>query len=462
MNKNIVKRQIACCIPTYNHPQVMKETLKACACVYQGKGVDIYIYDSSTDEETKNVVESFVLEGFKNLYYIGLDPSVGFDEKLIMIFSGYGLRYNYQYIWPVKDRSYVEEITVQAVLEETVKGYDAIFLTAGQGDSFNETVSEKVYLQKETFYADWGWLATSLDVTLFHVEDLLKGIDWYGFRDRYFFGGENLFDHFTVLFHGLAQKEHVSIGVISGKAAEIHSVDIGNSMSIKDIFKIWGRLWIQINHALPACYEKYKAATVYRAANLSWLLGSHTHLVKLKQQGILTEQVYEEIKDRWEQLSCVPTEELRMIAYGQLEECEEAVMNRINTFLLEERYQELERLYWYNSWLRKQESNTEYVFLGFCLEIYRRETEGQSLRSIFYHVWSHQEAVRKITYIMEMLAKIEHKIDEESWNGFKDFVINNRVSSECLGFLIDKCCAEKEQVVDRVVNLLEGRQSREK
>ena len=61
-----------------------------------------------------------------------------------------------------------------------------------------------------------------------------------------------------------------------------------------------------------------------------------------------------------------------------------------------------------------------------------------------------------MTYIMMTLVKIEKKIDEESWKEFKDYIINNRVSSECLEFVIDRCCAEKEQVMGRVVNLLEG------
>ena len=133
MDRKTTEKQIACCIPTFNHPQVIKAVLGECASVYQKNGVDIYIYDSSTDKETKNIVEAFVREGFKNLYYIELDPSVGFDEKLIMLFSGYGLKYNYKYIWPVKDRSYVKETTLQIVMEETEKGYDAILLTAGWG-----------------------------------------------------------------------------------------------------------------------------------------------------------------------------------------------------------------------------------------------------------------------------------------------------------------------------------------
>lgn len=458
MDRKITEKQIACCIPTFNHPQVIKAVLGECASVYQKYGVDIYIYDSSTDKETKNIVEAFVREGFKNLYYIELDPSVGFDEKMIMLFSGYGLKYNYKYIWPVKDRSYVKEITLQIVMEEAEKGHDAILLTAGWGDCSNEIAGEKVYHRKEAFYADWGWLATSMDVTLFCIEGLLKGTDWERFRDRYFFDGENLFDHFTVLFHGLAQKEHISVGVICGAASEICSVDIARSTSIRDIFKIWGKLWIEINNALPACYEEYKAMIIYQATNLTWLFGSHTHLVELRQQGILTEQVYEEIKDRWEQLSSVPTEELKMIARGQLEECKKVIMDRISAFLLEERYQDLERLYWCNTWIRKQEGNEEYVLLGLCLEVYKYERGEQSQRNIFYHVWSYEEAVRKITYIMRMLIKMERMIDEESWKGFKDYIINNRVSSECIAFMIDRCCAKKEQVMDRVVNLLEGHQ----
>lgn len=451
------EKEIAYCIPTYNRPDIIKKVLENFIPISQKKSVDIYIYDSSVNEETLNIVEKFIQKGIKNLYYVRIDPGIEVDEKLIMILSGHGLQNSYKYIWMVKDRCYAGEETLKVVLEESEKGHDAIFLSAGYADCPNEAVNSKVYLQKEGFYADWGWLASSMNCTLFHVESLLAGMDWDEFRDRYFFDGQNLFEHFTVLFHGLAQKEYASIGVICGEVSKFLEIDVEKNYWTEERFKVWGKLWMEINNALPSCYEEYKAAVIYQATNLSWLFGSHTHLVKLRRQGILTEQVYEEMKDRWTMLSSVPKEEFKMIAYGQLKECEEAVLNRINTLLLGEKYQELEKLYWYNSWLREQENSAEYIFFGLCLEIYRYERKEMSQRSIFYHVWSYQAGIQKVKYIVGMLIKFEYNIDQESWNGFKDFVMNNRLSSECLVFLIDRCCAEKEQVMDKVVNLLEGR-----
>ena len=53
--------------------------------------------------------------------------------------------------------------------------------------------------------------------------------------------------------------------------------------------------------------------------------------------------------------------------------------------------------------------------------------------------------------------KLECNADQGSWKGFKDFVMDNRVSGECLVFLTNRCCVEKEQVIDKVADLLEDR-----
>ncbi len=452
-----IEKEIAYCIPTYNRPDIMEQVLGKFLPILQNKGMDIYIYDSSVNKETLNIVENFIQKGIKNLYYVRIDPGIEVDEKLIMLLSGYGLQYSYNYIWMVKDRCYVEEETLKVILEETKKGYDAIFLSSGYADRPDKEANSIVYLQREKFYADWGWLASSMNCTLFRVESLLAGMDWNEFRDRYFFDGVNLFEHFTVLFHGLAQKESVSVGVICGEVSKFGEINIGEDYWTRERFQVWGKLWMEINNAFPSCYDEYKADVIHRATNLSWLFGSHTQLVKFRKQGTLTEQDYEEMKDRWPLLSSVPKEEFKMIACGQLKECKEAILNRINSLLQEENYQELEKLYWFNSWIREEENSAEYIFFGLCLEIYKYEKEEMSQGNIFYHVWSYQAGIQKVRYISEMLVKLEYNIDQESWDGFKEFVMNNRVSEECLVFLINRCCAEKEQVIDKVADLLEGR-----
>ena len=129
-----MEKEIAYCIPTYNRPDIIEQVLGKFLPVSQNKGMDIYIYDSSVNKETLNIVENFIRKGIKNLYYVRIDPGIEVDEKLIMLLSGYGLQYSYNYIWMVKDRCFVEEETLKVILEETKKGHDAVFLSSGYAD----------------------------------------------------------------------------------------------------------------------------------------------------------------------------------------------------------------------------------------------------------------------------------------------------------------------------------------
>lgn len=45
---------------------------------------------------------------------------------------------------------------------------------------------KQVYCDPAEFYNVAGWLATSMNTTIFHCDRLLKNIDWDDFRKRYF------------------------------------------------------------------------------------------------------------------------------------------------------------------------------------------------------------------------------------------------------------------------------------
>ena len=48
---------VACCYLTYNHPEVVEQILERICDTYREKGIDIYYYDSSTDEKTEEIIK---------------------------------------------------------------------------------------------------------------------------------------------------------------------------------------------------------------------------------------------------------------------------------------------------------------------------------------------------------------------------------------------------------------------
>lgn len=64
-----MKNRVACCYLTHEHPEVMDEVLGKICRSYGEKGIDIYVYDSSTEDNTRLVVEKYRNMGLCSLIY---------------------------------------------------------------------------------------------------------------------------------------------------------------------------------------------------------------------------------------------------------------------------------------------------------------------------------------------------------------------------------------------------------
>jgi len=304
------KGRIALCVPTMGHAAVVRDVLDKCAGDYCRYGIDMYYYDSSEDDETLKVVESFKALGYNNLHYIKVASEFSYDQKIELIYNGYGLLKTYDYIWPAKDRSYCPTATLRKILTAIEDGNDFIMLGAG----FNN-IEFGTYTDSVQFYYDWAWLATSLDVMLYRYSTVLKQYNSEEFNkihNQEYMGPWRVY---VFLFNKIAE-EGVSVKVLSGADIIIFNSDFGKSTWTKDTFKIWKDYWISANDDLPECYNRHKAAVIKEVASLPWILGDVERLTELHELGVLVPEALEGIERNWERVSDLPIEELRQIAYG--------------------------------------------------------------------------------------------------------------------------------------------------
>lgn len=459
MGQGYEEAGIAYCIPTYNHPQVMEDVLGKCLPLYQKYKIDVYVYDSSTDNKTCEITETFMEQGYQNLYYVRVNPSVGIDDKMLMIFSGHGLQKNYRYLWPVKDRAFFGERTLKKVTELAGEDYDAIFLTLALHPFLREEgfSTPKFFDSPAKLYVRWGWLATSMDATLFHVGKLLKDTDWEGFRERYFFDGENCFDHFSVLFHGLGQQEKCAVRLVTFDDIDSYVSPLGSSSWGPRIFHIWADMWPKVNEALPAVYDEYKNKVIRRGTSLPWILGSYDWLIKLMSEGLLNIDVYLQIGKEWESISDIPREELELIVCGQLAQVHRIVEGRVKDFIAAGRYQEASALYHCNRWIisnfRDDGENLGYADL---LEIYDAEEAAGVRRGIFYGASCLADAEQKYLAVRQMVHGLEGSDGGDSGRKLAEFVRKDHVSSQCLCHVVDKTCMEKEKTMEKLLRVLQG------
>lgn len=453
MNKE--KSQIAFCIATYRHADIINEVFGIYAELYKKYGIDIYVYDSSEDDDTARVVKEYQNLGCDNIFYIRIDPKDNVDEKLIKIFSGYGLNKEYQYIWPVKDRTIISEVAIQNILLEVEKNFDAIMLGWYKYPGIWECGGEKreIYNDADLFFDAWGWLASSLDVTLFSYNSLLKNIDWKNFKEKYFFDNHNGFDHYTVLFDRLANLKKVNVRVLSGEGIFIQNPKQTGSSWEEQVFHVWPVCFAQVTRAFPDCYNAYKEKVIKQACMLPWILGSNDRLIELSQKQILNQERFDAMRGRWEECTDLDEDEVGLIFNNKYQELADVLINKLNKLLEQKKYKDAQFLILRNKWLDLFWTDDTYEILQICFKIHALEKGENVLGGILEDICDYKDIIERYKRLIYLLRRIEFDLIPDTWEEIVPFISSNSISMVCLLFLISETNVDKEKVITRIATI---------
>ncbi len=308
--------RMALCIMTYNHPETVEEVLSHCAELYKRYALDVYYFDSSENDLTKRVIEKYRAAGYDNLHYDTYDSKKTAIEKQEHVFSlGWNTR-NYEYMWYMRDRCWCEENTLKLIYRGIETHADVVFMDVGHPNCKQElTLCNDV----NAFYHRCGDYATSMDATIYNINTMLKNdLNFESMCTKYMIAWRYFFQ-FAVTFEQIAKIKLPRICLLAGNNVAINHSKKTHSGWRVSTFDIWGECWICANECLPDCYTD-RDIVIKATGSLPWLLGDADLLIGLQQDGILTPEKYEKIKEYWERVSSVPLEVLRMIAYGTYQE----------------------------------------------------------------------------------------------------------------------------------------------
>ena len=304
-------KKLAVCVPTYNHPEVVDDVLSKSIRYYYEMGVDVYYYDSSTDDKTKEVIEKYQAQGYDNLYHIALDQE--YEDKIYGIMTGQGREKKYKYVWPVKDRVYATSNCLKIIMETLEEGYELVFTGVINVDN-QPDYPAVTYTNSINFYHDWGWLATSLHSAIYSEAFLNFAKEKLNKQDKEYRKYHCLF---VYIFDCLADNPYMRVRVL--RQAEIRFFESSRSMStwLGEPFRVWKDCWIAANEALPNCYNEYKAYVIKTTASLPHLLGGVNRLLEYHKANVLNSQTVSNIEFQWEKVSDIPVYILRDIAFGR-------------------------------------------------------------------------------------------------------------------------------------------------
>lgn len=303
----IEKPRIAVCVLTHMHPDTVEDVLSHAADVYDDAGIDIYYLDSSTDDKTQKIVEKYAKK-HHNLYFAKYQLCSDGKTKYQMWAERTFFKEKYDYIWPVKDRSYCLKETLEAVLFQARKRRDIIMI--GSILTERHDLRSKLFTKPTEFYETWGFMTTSIDTILYRADTFLKSL-----LTTKMWKNKELFDvtgfvHFAYLFSHLANMECPHIKVIKERGMMLLNSKSSQSGWMDQILYIWGTAWVNANDILPDCYNKYKDKVIKVTASLPWLLGNKDRLTELYRQGLISREKFEEVRNIWSRVSFVPIEEV--------------------------------------------------------------------------------------------------------------------------------------------------------
>ncbi|MFV0238795.1 MAG: hypothetical protein ACK5H4_01975 [Lacrimispora sphenoides] len=299
--------KIAICIPTYNRSQIIKEFLDRCLMDYVSFGIDIYIYDSSTNDETKDVVRLW-RDQLNGLYYIRVPSCLHANIKVFKIFQQQGFRKPYDFIWVCGDSLRFSKKALSYVLKNAAFEYDMIEVNANDAGK----LGRRVYDDHNDYFRDCAWHLTLFGAVILNVKTMLSDVDWNDYELRYSSKEFINFSHVSFYFNKLASKEcfkalHLSLNPSFFEISALKE----KSGWYDEMFYVMCHGWVQTIKALPDCYKDKKEAMVNHG---KYTIFKALNLLKLREDGYFNMSIYKQYRCVWKEVCDIPIIKLYMIA----------------------------------------------------------------------------------------------------------------------------------------------------
>ncbi len=198
--------KLCVCMPTCNRSTCIERILKEELELLSRMGIDICIYDSSTDERTKQLVSNYQREGWGNLYYKHIDYAVHPNKKAYLIFKE-AENTGYDYIWMIHDHTYCnDEKGLRYILQALERDYD-FYLLNMQSKGFRM----KEIKDLDDFLLLGAWPLNSFGASILKVDSFIKGTDWRAVSEKYLKKKTLNYAHVGFYFERASQIEDIKI-----------------------------------------------------------------------------------------------------------------------------------------------------------------------------------------------------------------------------------------------------------
>lgn len=295
---------IVICMPTYNRPELVEDTLKYELPTLKEFKIDIYVYDSSNNDLTENIVNNYVNKGYDNLYYIRLDTKITLKEKVFSIYNFYGFKKQYKYLWLKNDVFSIRD----TILNELKKYYNEKYDLVVINNKDREKLGVKKYTDVNKFFDDCAWRSTLFGAVILRI-DLIKEVNLKDLERKY---GEIEFYYVGLYFESILNiKDFNAIHIGTENGIFYSSLKKGSHWENK-LFYVWCYCWQESIYMLPDVYIN-KDVTIKKLGVLSELF-SRRAIANARIKGIYNFKTYRKYINRILKISDLKKGELLLIS----------------------------------------------------------------------------------------------------------------------------------------------------
>lgn len=301
--------RLAVCIPTYMRSRVVWDFLERAAKMYLDAGIDLYYYDSSPDDETEEVVQSWMRRFPNRIFYIRVPEDVHPNMKVYKIFQLDGIQKQYDFIWVCNDAIRFTEAAISRIMSSLDSRYDLIEVNARDV----EQLGTRVYEDRNVYFKDCAWELSLFGAAILNTGAMLEGVDWVFYEEKYRKSELINFSHVSFYFNRFAEMEHFRALHLSFSSWEFSSSIYKSQPGwYRDAAYIYCESWISTLEDLPECY-KWKAEVIKKCGKYS-MLRNVKDFRALRREGAFSLGILWKYRDKWERVCDVPFWQLCLTA----------------------------------------------------------------------------------------------------------------------------------------------------
>jgi len=268
-------------IPTNNRAEILRDNLSNILDLCKEYSININIYDDSTDQETRMMIDD-LMRNYPFIHYLKNPHKLAFEKNYLQSL----LSPKTDYVWVLGDSMTIETSLILNVLETINSGqYDLISVNV---KGRNLSYPSKSYNDCREVFLMFGWHMTLIGATIYSRQAIAS-------VDKHALLKIKNFPQIVLCFRYLAEKcsffwmnETILVGIKRGH----------HSYWIKDFFAVFIEDWTNAVMSLSEIYSSDLCQRVIvRHSKLSGIFGLRT-LASLRGLGIYNYKEYKKYREQ--------------------------------------------------------------------------------------------------------------------------------------------------------------------